>query len=91
MESVNKYDVVPVMDIADDYNPTNLSWNPRGVTGMDNAPLMKQMFLDMEFWIEEVIGKNQIDKQQVDAYKGTPKKWQILDDDCFDRDQIEKM
>lgn len=24
-------------------------------------------------------------------YKGTPKKWQILDDDAFDRDQIEKL
>ncbi len=23
--------------------------------------------------------------------KGTPKKWQILDDDAFDRDQVEKI
>ena len=24
-------------------------------------------------------------------YKGTPKKWQILDDKVFDRDQVEKL
>lgn len=27
----------------------------------------------------------------VTAYKGQPKKWQILDDATFDRDQIEKL
>lgn len=27
----------------------------------------------------------------MDMLKGTPKKWQILDDDAFDRDQIEKL
>ena len=28
---------------------------------------------------------------EVKAYKGQPKKWQILDDDAFSRDQIEKL
>jgi hypothetical protein len=27
----------------------------------------------------------------MDLYKGTVKKWQVLDDSAFDRDQIEKL
>lgn len=58
---------------------------------MENNPRMKEMFVEMEYWIEEVIGKQRITEKKVKAYKGTPKKWQILDDECFDRDQIEKL
>ena len=49
------------------------------------------MFLELAYWIEEVIGKTQVVQGKVDTYKGQPKKWQILDDDCFSRDQIEKL
>ena len=49
------------------------------------------MFVELEYWIEEVIGKTQQVQGKVDAYKGKPKKWQILDDSCFSRDQIEKL
>jgi len=63
-----------------------MSWRERGVTGMENNPRMKEMFVEMEYWIEEVIGKQRITEKKVKAYKGTPKKWQILDDECFDRD-----
>ena len=47
---------------------------------------MKEMFVELEYWIEEVIGKKRIVEGEVRAYKGQPKKWQILDDDCFSRD-----
>jgi hypothetical protein len=56
---------------------------------MENSPRMKEMFVELEYWIEEVIGKPQIESAQADAYKGQPKKWQVLDDACFSRDQIE--
>lgn len=78
-------------DYNDDYNQYNLLWNNRTATGMDNSPRMKEMFVELEYWIEEVIGKPRTLNKQVGAYKGTTKKWQILDDSCFDRDQIEKL
>lgn len=53
---------------------------------MENSPRMKEMFVELEWWIEEVIGKSQIEAKKIDTYKGTPKKWQILDDQVFDRD-----
>ena len=49
------------------------------------------MFVELEYWIEEVIGAPQMERGGINTYKGEPKKWQILDDDCFDRDQIEKL
>lgn len=52
---------------------------------------MKEMFVELEYWIEEVVGKARIEKGGVAAYKGTPKKWQILDDAVYDRDQVEKL
>ena len=73
-------------DFDDDYNQINMSWNNRGVTGMENCPRMKEMFVEMEYWIEEVIGKKRITEKVTHTYKGTPKKWQILDDEVFDRD-----
>ena len=44
------------------------------------------MFVELEYWIEDVIGGNQIKTKQVEFYKGKPKKWQVLDDKAFDRD-----
>lgn len=58
---------------------------------MENQPRIKEMFVDLEYWVEDVIGAKRIAEGKVKAYKGTPKKWQILDDDAFDRDQIEKL
>ena len=49
------------------------------------------MFVELEHWVEDIIGAKRIHEGKVKAYKGTPKKWQILDDDAFDRDQIEKL
>jgi len=88
----NLVEVCPqVGDYEDDYNQTNVQWRNRGVTGFENNHRMKSMFVDSEYMIEELIGKHQITQGKVMPYKGTTKKWQVLDDDCFDRDQIEKM
>jgi hypothetical protein len=42
---------------------------------MENSPRMKEMFVDMEYMIEENIGLPQITTGTVDTYKGQPKKW----------------
>ena len=42
---------------------------------MENNPRMKEMFVELEYWIEEVIGKSRRVECKVRAYKGTPKKW----------------
>ena len=52
---------------------------------------MKEMFVELEFWIEDVVGKQRMDEGKVAAYKGSPKKWQILDDAVYDKDQIAKL
>jgi len=78
-------------DYDDDYHQIQCNWRPRGVTGIENSPRMKEMFVETEYMIEEMVGKHQIVEGKIHPYKGTTKKWQILDDDCFDRDQIEKM
>ena len=91
MESLRRDFAPGQHDYDDDYNQVNMVWNHRGVTGFENNPRMKEMFVEMEYWIEDVVGAKRRHQGEVKAYKGQPKKWQILDDDCFDRDQIEKL
>lgn len=62
-------------DIENAYNQVQLNWANRGVTGMENSPRMKECFVDLEYWIEEVYGKQRIAEGKVEAYKGTTKKW----------------
>jgi hypothetical protein len=78
-------------DYNDSYNQVNALWHTRGVTGLDNNPRMKEMFVEMENMIENNIGVPQIKNKQMKMYKGTTKKWQILDDAVYTRDQIEKL
>lgn len=61
------------------------------MTGFENNPRMKEMFVELEYWIEEIIGKKRRVEGKVKAYKGTPKKWQILDDAVYDKEQIYKL
>ena len=75
----------------DDYTPIQTQFNPRTMTGMDNAPRYKEMFVELEYMIENQIGTQRIHEGKVETYKGTTKKWQVLDDDCFDREEIEKL
>lgn len=46
-------------DYNDDYNQVNTMWMNRGVTGCENNARIKEMFVELEYWIEEVIGKTQ--------------------------------
>ena len=46
---------------------------------------------ELEFMIEEVLGKDRIEGQKFKMYKGQVKKWQILDDAEHDPEQIAKL
>lgn len=50
---------------------------------------MKNTCIEFEYWIEEVIGERRIREEKFKMYKGQVKKWQVLDDNVHDRDQIE--
>lgn len=78
-------------NLDDDYAPVYIDYNPRGFTGFENDAKGKQLFVELENWIENIIGAKQIKEKKIQMYKGTVKKWQILDDNAHDRDQIEKM
>ena len=78
------------LDFDDAYNQQNEFWRSRGATGFESNHRMKNMFVELEYWIEEVVGRQNREAGRVATAKGTPKKWQILDD-SFDRDQIEKL
>jgi hypothetical protein len=63
----------------------------RGVYGFENDPIMREIFVELEYIIENVIGYNRIKEKKMDMLKGTPKKWQVLDDKAFDREEVVKM
>lgn len=52
----------------------------RDATGMASEPIMKQIFVELEYWIEDVIGAKQIYDGKLNMYKGQPKKWQVLNE-----------
>lgn len=80
-----------VVPYAQDYDQVQLQWRDRGANGMLNDARTREIFVELEYWIEDVIGAKQIREKKKDFYKGQPKKWQVLDDKAFDRDQVEKM
>ena len=90
-EAVQLYSAPGQLDLDDAYCQHNEGWRPRGATGFENNTRMKEMFVELEYWIEEVAGAHRRAEGKVATYKGTPKKWQILDDAVYDRDQIEKI
>ena len=61
------------------------------MVGVEGDARFRQIVVDLEMWVEDVIGKQQIVDKKVHMYKGTVKKWQVLDDAEHDRDQIIKM
>jgi hypothetical protein len=81
------------VDYDEDYNPRQMTYHNRGFSGFENNTSAKETFVELEYWIEDVIGKKRQDDMAVRTYKGTPKKWQVLDDDMagLDREQVEKM
>lgn len=53
--------------------------------------MYREIFIELEYLIEDVIGYQRIVDKKMDMYKGTTKKWQILDDKAFDREEIIKL
>lgn len=91
MNWINENEAPGTFDLDDDYNQALLMWNNRGATGFENNARMKNVFEEIEYLLEDVVCAKEIEEQKIFPYKGTPKKWQLLDDDCFDKDQIEKL
>lgn len=44
-------------NIDEDYYPNQLIYRERGATGFEHDPILKQIFLDLEYLIEEVWGE----------------------------------
>lgn len=77
--------------IADIYEPEYLMFYKRGAAGHVNEARIRNMYLELRYMVEEIYGKERIETKQMDMYRGTVKKWQVLDDQAFERDQIEKI
>lgn len=78
-------------DFDHDYNPVQVVQLEGDWTGMESDTRMRMLQNEFERLIEDEIGKPQIDAGEKQMYKGTLKKWQVLDDDAHDYDQIVKM
>ena len=79
------------LDLNEDYDQKHWQFRERGAMAFDSDPILREVTLELEYMIENVVGYNRIVNKEMNMLKGTPKKWQILDDTCFDREQIEKM
>lgn len=75
----------------ENYFPTYALFNERAATPVYNDQRLQHTFLELEYYIAEIMGKERIETKEMSMYKGTPKKWQVLDDQQFSRDQIEKI
>ena len=75
----------------DDYSPQFFMFRDRGVTGIEHEPQMKQVYLELEHLIEDVFAAKRIREKKMEVYKGTVKKWQVLDDAVVDREQVRLM
>lgn len=78
-------------DLDQDYNPKQFMWRERGLSGIESDAIMREIFIELEYIIEEVVGYSRIQDKKMDMLKGTPKKWQVLDDRAFDRREVEKL
>ncbi|CAI2375782.1 unnamed protein product [Moneuplotes crassus] len=78
-------------ELEDYYSPQYLWFYERGATGTGDDPVIQHTYLSLEDLLEEVLGKERIETQQMDMYKGTVKKWQVLDDEQFTKDQVDKV
>ena len=62
-------------DLDQDYNPKQFMWRERGFSGMESDAIMREIFVELEYIIEEVVGYSRIQDKKMDMLKGTPKKW----------------
>jgi hypothetical protein len=91
MQSIAIEDAPWSNDLDQDYFPRHHLWRERGFSGLENDAIMKEIFVELEYIIEEHIGYNRIHEKKMNMYKGTTKKWQVLDEKAFDREEAEKM
>ena len=82
-----------IWDLDEEYNQVTflVGGYERDYSGIANDWRSRKTLEELEYIIEEKLGKERIEKKQVKMIKGNVKKWQILDDDAHDRDQIEKL
>lgn len=73
------------------YRPEFFMNFPRGASPIYNDKRIQHMYLEVEYYITEVAGKQRIESQEMDMYKGTVKKWQVLDEQAFTKDQVDKV
>lgn len=90
MAKISDEDAPYSFDLEAEYNPREFVFRPRGM-GFENDALFREIFVELEYIIENYIGYDRIQTKKMDMYKGTVKKWQVLDDKAFDRDQVEKI
>jgi len=79
------------LDLDEDYDQKHWQFRERGAMAFDSDPILREVTLELEYLIENVVGYNRIQDKKMNMLKGTPKKWQVLDDDAFDRKEVEKM
>lgn len=60
-------------------------------SGIANDWRSRSTLMELEYWIEDVLGEERIRTKKFKMYKGQVKKWQILEDGVHDRDQIEML
>jgi hypothetical protein len=78
--------------LEDDYHPKWILTRERGVNDLECDKWGQNLFLELEYLIENVICKRVSEKGNTyQMYKGDPKKWQVLNDEAFDREEIEKV
>lgn len=66
-------------------------YKDRDLVGVEGDARFRQTVVELESWIEDQWGAKQIAEKKKHFYKGTVKKWQVLDDDEHDREEIIKM
>jgi hypothetical protein len=57
-------------NLDDDYNQLQIDYALRGFSGFENDAKPKQIFVELEYWIENIIGAKQIREKEIKFYKG---------------------
>ena len=73
------------------YNQTFIKFNKRGANPLVNEKRLQKMYIEIQDILENDFNGDRIESKQMNMYKGKAKKWQVLDDQAFSRDQIEKL
>lgn len=61
--------------VEQEYNQVNVVYWDRDLVGVEGDPRFRQVVAELESWVEDIIGYDQIQAKQVKMYKGTVKKW----------------